>query len=104
MSLGHFSADDLAVLFATTRNYVLKKASQGRWGRVHHPTRGRLYLFEDAERDLGPGSKIRHLQLTHRRRQEEDAREQAAEEQEYLRVYGHIPDWAKPDTQVKRGA
>jgi hypothetical protein len=96
--LGHFSADDLAQLFATTRNYVLKKASTGQWERIHHPTRGRLYLFEDAEKDLGPGSKTRHLQLLYKRKLEEDAREYAAEVAEYLKVYGEIPDWARPDT------
>lgn len=103
MNLPYFCAEDLARLFATTKGYVLKKASQGRWQRVRHPTKGKLYRFEDADRDLGHGSRTRHQQRDHKREQEEQTRLIAEEQALYLEVYGEIPDWAKPDTQVREG-
>lgn len=93
MRLGYFSADDLAALFATTHGYVLKKASQGAWGRIHHPTRGKLYRFEDAERDLGPGATTRRQERNSRREQEDLKRLIAQEQEEERRAYGDTPWW-----------
>jgi hypothetical protein len=100
----YFTATELARLFWTKPSYIQQAASRGRWARRRNGHQ-MTYAYQHAERDLGDSAKVRMVKAKAIHRREEEARERAEEERLYLKVYGEIPEWARPDTpQAERGA